>query len=483
MPWSGRHGMFTSGATEDARASAGELLFLCHDKRSVLVPLPKSLQDLHTTIRAIFDLPAYTLSITTHKIPDFPDYEFEIDPSAWPLVAPILHSVVVHAVPSPTGAPHHDPTQPKIQQTQKLSESPAQALAHMQKVQSFSSSGLHRLTPASSSESMRAGAKRPASAREQDVHKDAARKRVRTSDDGRGQEPEHAPLRSGSSQTADLDLQPAEQDVAHDEIVEVQYEDIDEQMDEERVEEEMEEHAEQVADESMNGAPHEDALSQAVSYTSYAPSAPSSTTGAQRRTPQTKPQTPLSKFKPAPAPSPRAAPHPVIRHEKTTVKHEKPSPAPRAGHVPAPGTPSPSRAPALPHTPSQPRTQPHAQPEHQPPPPTPSLTLSQFHAQAQAQAPNTTESFLVQIHYSGAAAAGEDEQLLFKTRGRHVVGKVLLQACRTFGIEDLYDRAQLQLVCDADQGEDEPEILPCPRHETMARVGATPGSRFLLVIE
>ncbi len=33
-----------------------------------------------------------------------------------------------------------------------------------------------------------------------------------------------------------------------------------------------------------------------------------------------------------------------------------------------------------------------------------------------------------------------ESRSLFKTRGRHMVSKVLMQACRTFGLEEYYDR-------------------------------------------
>lgn len=38
---------------------------------------------------------------------------------------------------------------------------------------------------------------------------------------------------------------------------------------------------------------------------------------------------------------------------------------------------------------------------------------------------------------------GEENQTKFKTRGRHTVAKVLMQACRVFGLEDYYDKCVL----------------------------------------
>lgn len=52
--------------------------------------------------------------------------------------------------------------------------------------------------------------------------------------------------------------------------------------------------------------------------------------------------------------------------------------------------------------------------------------------------PRNDESFLVTIEYDDGVS--EETQSLFKTRGRHQVSKVLMQACRTFGIPELFSR-------------------------------------------
>lgn len=38
-----------------------------------------------------------------------------------------------------------------------------------------------------------------------------------------------------------------------------------------------------------------------------------------------------------------------------------------------------------------------------------------------------------------------ESRSLFKTRGRHMVSKVLMQACRTFGLEDYYSRYRINV--------------------------------------
>lgn len=52
------------------------------------------------------------------------------------------------------------------------------------------------------------------------------------------------------------------------------------------------------------------------------------------------------------------------------------------------------------------------------------------------------EPFLISIEYS----EDPESRTLFKTRGRHLVSKVLMQACRTFGIEEEYEKC-VSSVC------------------------------------
>ncbi|CDO69433.1 hypothetical protein BN946_scf184791.g28 [Trametes cinnabarina] len=86
------------------------------------------------------------------------------------------------------------------------------------------------------------------------------------------------------------------------------------------------------------------------------------------------------------------------------------------------------------------------------------------------------ESFLVMINYEKSP----DGPSLFKTRGRHMVSKVLMQACRTFDIEQYYDRARLVLL--VDDG-DEVYRSECRRNVTMAEAGAEADARFVVEID
>ena len=69
---------------------------------------------------------------------------------------------------------------------------------------------------------------------------------------------------------------------------------------------------------------------------------------------------------------------------------------------------------------------------------------------AQSQ-PKSDESFLIMIEY----ADDPDSRTLFKTRARHAVSKVLMQACRTFGLEAYYRSARLVLVVEEENDEGE----------------------------
>lgn len=92
------------------------------------------------------------------------------------------------------------------------------------------------------------------------------------------------------------------------------------------------------------------------------------------------------------------------------------------------------------------------------------------------------DSFLIMIEY----ADDPDSRSLFKTRARHTVSRVLMQACRTFEIQDHYHSARLVLVVEAED-EETGEIsyrrkYTCGRHETMGEAGAEPDAKFLVEI-
>ncbi|KAI0752831.1 hypothetical protein C8Q80DRAFT_1267314 [Daedaleopsis nitida] len=89
------------------------------------------------------------------------------------------------------------------------------------------------------------------------------------------------------------------------------------------------------------------------------------------------------------------------------------------------------------------------------------------------------ESFLIQIEYND----DPESRSLFKTRGRHMVSKVLMQACRTFGLEEYYRNARLILIVEEEN--DDGDIVfqrryACERNDTMADAGAEPNARFVV---
>ena len=78
-----------------------------------------------------------------------------------------------------------------------------------------------------------------------------------------------------------------------------------------------------------------------------------------------------------------------------------------------------------------------------------------------------------------------DSRTLFKTRARHAVSKVLMQACRTFGLEAYYRSARLVLVVEEENEEGEvvyQRQYACARDETMGEAGAEPNAKFLVEI-
>ncbi|KAM5537899.1 hypothetical protein V8D89_008375 [Ganoderma adspersum] len=108
-------------------------------------------------------------------------------------------------------------------------------------------------------------------------------------------------------------------------------------------------------------------------------------------------------------------------------------------------------------------------------------TASQSQSQPQL-AGKSDESFLIMIEY----ADDPDSRSLFKTRARHTVSKVLMQACRTFELQAYYHSARLVLVVE-EEDVDTGEVAfrrkhTCGRHETMGEAGAEPDARFLVEI-
>ncbi|EPT02517.1 hypothetical protein FOMPIDRAFT_82520 [Fomitopsis schrenkii] len=121
--------------------------------------------------------------------------------------------------------------------------------------------------------------------------------------------------------------------------------------------------------------------------------------------------------------------------------------------------------------------------------PAPKVKQEKVHETPSRAAPPRTQTqpedrFVIIIEYDDGAGAGEETQTMFKTRGRHTVAKVLMQACRTFGIEDLYDKSQLVLALELEEGGEIVEHrFMCPKEETMAQVGAESESRFIVQVE
>ncbi|KAF9807925.1 hypothetical protein IEO21_08020 [Rhodonia placenta] len=93
------------------------------------------------------------------------------------------------------------------------------------------------------------------------------------------------------------------------------------------------------------------------------------------------------------------------------------------------------------------------------------------------------DRFVVIVEYDDGAGT-EENQMMFKTRGRHTVSRVLLQACKTFGIEDLFPMARLVLIVDVEDGDEIVEHrFHCALEDTMARAGAKPEARFAIEID
>ncbi|OCH89418.1 hypothetical protein OBBRIDRAFT_888416 [Obba rivulosa] len=379
--------MIFQASLNESLKSSQELIVLRYSEQQVLIPLPRTFQDIHTAARELFHLGTNNgLRISTEDLHGHAGVDIEINEAAWKAVSPLLRSIII---------------QPRADLTSGHTLAP---VAHV-----------HQLTPSSSTSSIRESAKakrkRPSRVREQGQNGEegTAQKRARVSE-----EPEQPTAGPGSGSSQRTSFQTEEQDPPVEEQHEYEEEEMEINIGEEHGEEEqVEEAVEYVQDH------------QAVSYASHEPGQPAywdeprreeqAAQSMQRRTEQPRETTPVSrKFKPAleavtPArgtASQLATPRAGIWQENVALKQEKPSPAPCVKSELSSTAPRTQRVDSVPPTQTQ---------------------------------TDSTDSFLVQIQYIGHTA-GEDEQLMFKTRGRHHVTKVLHQACRTFGIEDLYER-------------------------------------------
>ncbi|THG93593.1 hypothetical protein EW026_g7683 [Hermanssonia centrifuga] len=90
------------------------------------------------------------------------------------------------------------------------------------------------------------------------------------------------------------------------------------------------------------------------------------------------------------------------------------------------------------------------------------------------------KNFLITVEYDDGGE--EVHNSTFKTKGRHIVGKVLLTALRTFGIEDAIDSLVL-IREDVVGGKAVRRTYPCSLDETMANAGARPNARLAILID
>jgi hypothetical protein len=95
---------------------------------------------------------------------------------------------------------------------------------------------------------------------------------------------------------------------------------------------------------------------------------------------------------------------------------------------------------------------------------------------SQSQEDDEPSRFIIDVEHRPS-----EQELRFKTRGEHTVGKVLSKACKRFKLD--YDSATLKLIVEID-GEEGGEILSdCDPADSMARAGAMKGARFIIVTD
>jgi hypothetical protein len=115
--------------------------------------------------------------------------------------------------------------------------------------------------------------------------------------------------------------------------------------------------------------------------------------------------------------------------------------------------------------------------------------------QTQFDADDGTPKYVVNIAYPP-----QSEESMFKTRGTYSVKKVLAGACKNFGLD--FDRsvstslyrgisdcqtpissAHLKLIVEFDDEDGDKLLSDCDNGDTMARAGAVPNARFIIVMD
>ncbi|KAH9888318.1 hypothetical protein C8Q73DRAFT_709762 [Cubamyces lactineus] len=418
-----------------------DLIVFCYAQERVLIPLPKTYEDAQIRAKDVFGI-ADDVQFETTDLYGSDGMRVRIHSTAWEGVSPVLHTVLVKAreatgEPKPPSRSAEIPSNlpPRISAQKKVAASPsAAAPVRIQGMVGNPSSGERQSASASKTPLKLPGSRTPLSTISSGSATSKAPSQAsssRTVQRGKAPAPAPAPAPVKPAEPSEEEeeeevriVSPTKKRTARPRI-------LSDFGDEER-EEDTTEDADAAPPYDAHFSEEYDELDE-TEYVSAAPPAPKTSASAQSRSP--------AKFKPGPSSS---------RGNASLVQ--------------------------LDAMPSEREQSPKIKTEKIPVKPTKQSAPSQFEEVPSSQSQGRPdESFLIMIEYD----KDPEGRSLFKTRGRHTVSKVLMQACRTFGIEQQYDNARLVLLV---EDEDEVYRSVCNRSDTMAQAGAEPNARFVVEI-
>ncbi|KAI0325864.1 hypothetical protein GY45DRAFT_1374420 [Cubamyces sp. BRFM 1775] len=417
-----------------------DLIVFCYAQERVLIPLPKTFEDAQSQAKSVFGI-ADDIEFETTDLYGSDGMRVRIHSTAWEGVSPVLHTVLVKAreaasEPNPSGrsAEILSNLPPRISAQKKVAASPNAAAPIRIQGMVGNPSGERQSASASKTPHKLPGSRTPLSTISSGSTTSKAPSQASSSRTAqRGKAPAPAPVPAP--------VKPVEASEGEEEEEEIRIvSPTKKRVNRPRILSDFgDEEREEDTAEDIDAAPPYDAHYseeeydelEETEYVSAAPPATKTSASAQGRSP--------AKFK---------AGSSSLRGNASLVQLDA---------VPSEREQSPKikveKAPAKPTKQSS-----QSQPEEVPT------------SQSQGR---SDESFLIMIEYE----KDPEGRSLFKTRGRHMVSKVLMQACRTFGIEQQYENARLVLLV---EDEDDVYRSVCNRSDTMAQAGAEPNARFVV---
>ncbi|KAI0351961.1 hypothetical protein OH77DRAFT_827251 [Trametes cingulata] len=469
--------LFQSSLNPDIK-STQDLIVLCHEQERVLVPLPKTYEDAQKCARDVFSL-AGDVTFETSSLRGSVDVRVRIHSTAWEGVSPILDTVLVKSQDGPVALPRRSEvlssTSRRLSSQKRAVAGPSAVPIRLSSVAApRSPAGVHHTSSAKKAPVVASSSRTDSSTAS--VGSSSSKKPHASTSKATQKAPQadHAPARSPAKATAPPKTpEESEKDDEDEENIRI-VSPTKKRVNRPRILSDYGLQPEEHADDGAVDASNSDASveeeydeledTEFISAAPPAAKAPSSSSAQTRATSAVKPPSTVrsangngSLVQLDALPEARPVKEERQREASPKVKIEKMQ-APKSTPTPA----SQSQGEHLPHCSNAHRSD---------------ELLDTAPSQSQGSG-KSDESFVIMIEYND----DPESRSLFKTRGRHMVSKVLMQACRTFGLAEYYDSARLVLLVE-DEEEGQVYRSVCNRNDTMAQAGAEPNARFVVEIQ